>query len=103
MTRAAVRQELAPFPPVPPLSSVTTYQVWGWPVTVRGDQMLLILGAEVTALVLPAGLAEATTPSRPVRWQRRPITPDLAGCREIDVFGVVHTTVRAAADVGGGR
>lgn len=141
---------------VPLLPSVTTYQVWGWPVTVCGDQVLLTLGAEVTALVLPAGLAEAVTailagrdrrapvlvnpgapedrlllagepygvplpwparvrivtgtlalppsatPFGPVRWQRRPTTADLAGCREIDVFGAVHTTLRAAADAGCG-
>ncbi len=29
--------------------------------------------------------------------------PDLAGCREIDIFGAVHTTLRAVADAGGGR
>ncbi|MGH8920652.1 MAG: hypothetical protein ACRD0H_20350 [Actinomycetes bacterium] len=135
----------------------TTYQVWGWPVTVCGDQVLLTVGVEVTALVLPAGLAEAVTailasrdrrapvlvnpdapkdrvllagepygvalpwptrvrivtgtlplppsatPSGPVRWQRRPTTPDLTECREIDIFGAVHTTLRAAADAGYGR
>jgi hypothetical protein len=40
-------------------------------------------------------LPPSATPFGPVRWQRRPTTPDLAGCREIDVFGAVRTTLRA--------
>lgn len=36
-----------------------SYLDWGWPVTVRGNQVVLALGAEVAAIVLPAGLADA--------------------------------------------
>jgi len=140
---------------LPPLPSVRTYQEWGWPVTVCGDQVLLAMGAEVTALVLSVGLAEAvtailtgrdrrapvlvnpgapedrvllagepygvplpwparvrvvtgtlplppsTSPFGPIRWQQRPTTPNLSGCREIDIFGAVHTTLRAATDADG--
>jgi len=139
-----------------PAPSAKTYRAWGWPVTVRGDQVLLTLGVEVTALVLPEGLTEAVTailtgrdrqvpvlidprnpeervllagepygmalpwpvrvriltgtlplppsatPRGPVRWRHRPSTPELAGCREIDVFSAVHTMRRAAEHIQGG-
>ncbi len=116
-----------------------------------GDQLLLALGTDVTALVLPSALADAVTPilaaldrappvlAHPgapehrivlagepydvplpwppgvhpvtgalplppsttrqgtVRWNQPPRNPDLRTCREIDVFGAVHTTLRAAA------
>lgn len=51
------REGTAPPPPV----SASTYREWGWPVTVRGNQVLLTLGFEVSALVLPEGLGEAVT------------------------------------------
>jgi len=139
-----------------PAPSAATYRAWGWPVTVRGDQVLLTLGFEVIALALPDGLAEAVTailvgrdrpapvlvdpgvpgkqmllagepygvplpwpgsvrlltgtvplppsvtPGGSVRWRHRPITADLAGCREIDVFGAVRTVLRAAEHAQGG-
>jgi hypothetical protein len=34
------------------------YAALGWPVTVRGDQVLLTLNGDVTALILPVSLAE---------------------------------------------
>lgn len=138
-----------------PILSAGTYREWGWPVSVGGNQVLLTLGLEVTALVLPDGLAEAVTavltgrdhpvpvlvdpgapedwvllagepygvelpwpltvrqrtgtlalpPSLtalgPVAWRRAPTGPDLAGCREIDVFSAVRTVLRAAAHTQG--
>ncbi len=58
--------------------SVSSYREWGWPVRSSADQVLLDLGGECTAVVLP--------PDR-----------GLAGCREIEIFGAVHTTLHAAA------
>jgi hypothetical protein len=134
-----------------PAPSAKAYREWGWPVIVREDQVLLTLGFEAVALVLPDGLAEAVTailagrdrpapvlmnpgtsqewvllagepfgvplpwpdrarlltgtlplppsitPHGPIRWQHPPTTPDLAGCREIDVFSAVRTMLKAAA------
>lgn len=128
----------------------TAYRRWGWPVTVRGNQVLLTLGFEASALVLPDGLAEAVTavltgrdhptpalvnpgapqdwvlvvgepygialpwpptvrpltgtlplpPSitslGPIVWRRAPATPELAECREIDLFSAVRTVLAAA-------
>ncbi len=34
------------------------YAALGWPVTVRGDQVMLTLDGDVTALILPVSLAE---------------------------------------------
>ncbi len=135
--------------------SVSTYREWGWPVRSSADQVLLDLGDECTAIVLPAGLAQAvtailagrdrrapvlvnpcapqertlvagepygvplpwpgavrlvtgalalppsTTPFGPLRWEKLPPDPSLAGCREIDIFSAVHTTLHAAADATG--
>ncbi|MGQ0779075.1 MAG: hypothetical protein ACT4NY_32455 [Pseudonocardiales bacterium] len=58
---------------VPQVRLATTYQVWGWPVTVDGDRVLLTVGVEVTALVLPAGLAEAVTAILAGRDRRAPV------------------------------
>lgn len=44
-----------------PATSATMYREWGWPVTVRENQVLLTLGVEVTALVLPDGLSAVRT------------------------------------------
>ncbi|MGH4021486.1 MAG: hypothetical protein ACRDT0_20095 [Pseudonocardiaceae bacterium] len=134
-----------------PPADPTAYEKWGWPVTACGDQVLLTLDAEATALALPTGLVEAvtpilaaldrsapvlvhpgapqhrvllagepfgvplpwpagvhtvtgalplppsTTPLGPITWHQPPSTPDLRTCREIDIFGAVRTTLRAAA------
>ncbi|MPZ67071.1 MAG: hypothetical protein GEU83_16720 [Pseudonocardiaceae bacterium] len=34
------------------------YRVWGWPVTCHEDRLLLTLGSEATALLIPLGLAD---------------------------------------------
>ncbi|MGH3925541.1 MAG: hypothetical protein ACRDTT_22240 [Pseudonocardiaceae bacterium] len=137
--------------------SVSTYREWGWPVRGSADQVLLDLGAECVAVVLPARPARAvtailaghdrrasvlvnpgapqertlvagepygvplpwptgvrlvtgtlavppsTTPFGSLRWEQLPPDQRLSGCREIDIFGAVHTTLRAAADTGYGR
>lgn len=136
--------------------SISTYREWGWPVRGSADQVLLNLGGECTAVVLPAGLAQAvtailagrdrrapvlvnpgapqertlvagepyevplpwpsgvrpvtgalalppsTTPFGPLRWEQLPPDPSLAGCREIDIFSAVRTTLHAAAAATGG-
>lgn len=46
--------------PIHRRASPEGYAVLGWPVTVRGDQVRLTLGGEVSALVLPTTLAEQT-------------------------------------------
>ncbi|MGH8571611.1 MAG: hypothetical protein ACREX8_03415, partial [Gammaproteobacteria bacterium] len=139
-----------------PSPSISSYREWGWPVRGNADQVLLDLGGEYTAVMLPAGLARAvtailagrdrrapvlvnsgaphehtlvagepygvplpwpggvrlvtgalalppsTTPFGPLRWEQLPPDPNLAGCREIDIFGAVHTTLHAAAYTEGG-
>lgn len=141
----------------PPTPTPTGYQEWGWPVVVFGEQVLLILGVEARALMLPTGMADAVTtilasrdrpaavldhPCAPehwlvlvgepfgaalpwpdgvhtisgavplpptvtafgsVRWLQPPHDPDLATCREIDVFAAVRTALRDVAQVEGGR
>lgn len=42
-------------------------------------------------------LPPTVTAFGPVRWLQPPLDPDLATCREIDIFGAVRTTLRAAA------
>ncbi|MGQ0719277.1 MAG: hypothetical protein ACT4NP_18575 [Pseudonocardiales bacterium] len=60
-----------------------------WPGGVR-----LVTGA----LALPP----SATPCGSLRWEQLPPDPSLAGCREIDIFSAVHTTLHAAADAEGG-
>lgn len=55
-----------------------------WPDGVR-----LMTGA----LLLPP----STTPCGSLRWEQLPSDPSLAGCREIDIFSAVHTTLHAAS------
>lgn len=38
------------------------YQEWGWPMAVGADGVLLVLGGNMTALALPAWLADAVIP-----------------------------------------
>ncbi len=139
----------------PPLPTAASYREWGWPVTIFGDQVLLAVGADAVALVLPAGLADAVTPILaardraapvlarpgapehrillagepfgaplpwpagvrpiagavplppsltplgPIRWYEPPQDAALRASREIDVFGAVNTTLRAAAHAQG--
>ncbi|MCA1676025.1 MAG: hypothetical protein LC799_28910 [Actinobacteria bacterium] len=49
--------------PTPPhrRASPEGYAALGWPVIMRGDQVLLILGDQLSALVLPTTLAEQAT------------------------------------------
>lgn len=56
------------------------YAALGWPITVRGDQVLLTLGGDVSALVLPTTLAEQTVQvltgrARPVPVLANPSAP----------------------------
>lgn len=53
--------------------SVSTYRGWGWPVRNSADQVLLDLGGECTAVVLPAGLAQAVTAILAGRDRRAPV------------------------------
>lgn len=46
--------------PVHRRASPEGYAALGWPVTVRGEQVLLTLGGDVSALILPTSLAERT-------------------------------------------
>jgi hypothetical protein len=41
----------------PPAAAAATYQAWGWPVTLRGDQVWLGLDRSVVALLVPVRLA----------------------------------------------
>ena len=45
----------------------------------------------------PLALPPSTTPCGSLRWEQLPPDPSLAGRREIDIFGAVHTTLHAAA------
>ncbi|MGH3571821.1 MAG: hypothetical protein ACRDUW_08335, partial [Pseudonocardiaceae bacterium] len=44
-----------------PLAAAVAYRVWGWPVTLRGDQVWLSLEPDTVALVVPVLLAEQVT------------------------------------------
>lgn len=48
-------------PGVRPGVAVLGYQAWGWPVTLRGEQVWLSLGGEVVALLMPVLLAATVT------------------------------------------
>jgi hypothetical protein len=57
------------------------YAALGWPVTVRGDQVLLTLDGDVTALILPVSLAEQVVhvliaQARPIPVLTHPDTPE---------------------------
>lgn len=57
------------------------YAALGWPVTVRGDQVLLNLDGDVTALILPVSLAEQVvhvliTQARPAPVLTHPDAPE---------------------------
>lgn len=121
------------------------YAALGWPVTVRGNQVLLTVGTELVALIMPTVLADQATvlltakarpapvlahpqipgqlivlaaepfgvdlpwpsqirsvtghlplpptrtPAGPVTWAHLPDGHALGFCREIDLFGVIHT------------
>jgi len=58
-----------------PLAATTGYRAWGWPVTLRRDQISLNLDGDTVALIIPAPLAtEVTT----ILTQRRCPVPVLA-------------------------
>lgn len=44
-----------------PLTAATRYRTWGWPVTLRGDQVQLDLSDDAVAVIIPAPLAEHVT------------------------------------------
>ncbi|MGQ0719381.1 MAG: hypothetical protein ACT4NP_19125 [Pseudonocardiales bacterium] len=44
-----------------PLAAAVGYRLWGWPVTLRGDQVWLDLEPETVALIIPVLLAEQVT------------------------------------------
>ncbi|MPZ67490.1 MAG: hypothetical protein GEU83_19015 [Pseudonocardiaceae bacterium] len=48
-------------------------------------------------------LPPSVTPLGPIHWYEPPHDPDLRACREIDIFGAVRTTLRAAAHAQGGQ
>jgi hypothetical protein len=154
--RAATEQPVTPVgelsltgpTPIHRRASPEGYAALGWPVTVRGDQVLLTLNGDVTALILPVSLAEqvahvliaqarpapalthpdapehriliagepygiplpwpdevrvatghlplppTVTPRGTVTWAHLPDGHPLSFCREIDLLGAVHTTLR---------
>ncbi|MGH3905699.1 MAG: hypothetical protein ACRDTE_16170 [Pseudonocardiaceae bacterium] len=65
---AATEKPATPLSALPPAgpapahrrASPEGYAALGWPVTVRGDQVLLTLDGDVTAISLPATLADQT-------------------------------------------
>lgn len=44
-----------------PLSAVTRYRAWGWPVTLHGNQVRLDLSGDTVALIIPLPLAGQVT------------------------------------------
>ncbi|MGH3804926.1 MAG: hypothetical protein ACRDTD_33235 [Pseudonocardiaceae bacterium] len=58
-----------------PLAAATCYRAWGWPVTLRRDQVWLGLGDDVVALAIPVSLAPQVTA---ILRQRRCPPPLLA-------------------------
>lgn len=51
-----------------PLAAAVCYRVWGWPVTLRGEQVWLNLEPNPVALIMPASLAGQVTE---ILYQRR--------------------------------
>lgn len=87
--RAATEKPVAPVGELPPAgptpahrrASREGYAALGWPVTVRGDQILLTLDGDVTALILPTTLAEQAmqvliTRARPAPVLTHPDAPE---------------------------
>lgn len=69
------------------------YAALEWPVTVRGDQVLLALGIEMVALVMPTPLAEQAVVLLASRARPAPVLsyPDMPGRRIVlaaEPFGV---------------
>lgn len=67
--------------PIRRRASPEGYAALGWPITVRGDQVLLTLGGDVSALVLPTTLAEQTVEilagrARPAPVLANPYAPE---------------------------
>ncbi|HEX2299345.1 MAG TPA: hypothetical protein VHH34_12675 [Pseudonocardiaceae bacterium] len=50
-----------PGPAAGPSEAAAVYRDWGWPVTLRRDQVWLTLGSEAVALMVPAVLANRVT------------------------------------------
>ena len=61
--------------PTPPhrRASPEGYAVLGWPVLTRGDQVLLLLGDQISALMLPTPIAEQTTRILATRARPAPV------------------------------
>lgn len=69
------------------------YAALGWPVTVRGDQVLLNVGTEPVALIMPSVLADQATVLLAAQARPAPVLthPDMPGQRIVLVaepFGV---------------
>ena len=77
-------------PGTPEERTLVAWEPYGVPLP-WPDGARLVTGA----LALPP----STTTFGSLRWEQLPPDPSLAGCREIDVFSAVHTTLGAAAAV----
>ncbi|MCA1703407.1 MAG: hypothetical protein LC808_09160, partial [Actinobacteria bacterium] len=69
------------------------YAGLGWPVTIRGNQVLLALGTDLIALIMPAALAERVTElltarDRPVPVLAHPDAPEQRIVLTTEPFGV---------------
>ncbi|MGH4021432.1 MAG: hypothetical protein ACRDT0_19820 [Pseudonocardiaceae bacterium] len=68
-----------------PVAAAGYYRAWGWPVTVRRDQVLLNLDRQVVALLIPTGLATEVETILTTRRCTAPVLahPDAPGHRVV--------------------
>ncbi|MGH3932520.1 MAG: hypothetical protein ACRDTF_21385 [Pseudonocardiaceae bacterium] len=85
----------APGGPMAPARRATPpgYAALGWPVTVRGNQVLLAVGTELVALIMPTVLADQATvlltaKARPAPILAHPQVPDQRIVLAAEPFGV---------------
>ncbi|MGI9064217.1 MAG: hypothetical protein ACR2FQ_10470 [Pseudonocardiaceae bacterium] len=101
MSTASPRRDGSSLPPTPiaPAIAAAQYTRWGWPVTITGRHLLLTTGNPVSAVELPADLAEQVQHHLAVRMLAGPVVA-LPGtpCRRLLLAGCADQAAQAGID-----